>query len=203
MFGERTAARDLKRYRRRGPSKPTRLLLDAIRAEGVEGATVLDVGGGVGAIQQELLDAGAASATGVDASTAYLRAAEEEARRRGRDDRVSYRHGDFVEVAASIEPADVVTLDRVICCYPDVEALVGRSAERARRTYGLVYPREEWWTKLGVGAINLGLRVMRSDFRVHVHPDAAVDAVTRAHGLEPRLHRRAGPFWQVAVFARA
>ena len=75
MFGEKTAARDLKRYRRDGPSKPTRPLLDALRARGVEGAAVLDIGGGVGAIQHELLDAGAARATGVDASPAYLRAA--------------------------------------------------------------------------------------------------------------------------------
>jgi magnesium-protoporphyrin O-methyltransferase len=202
MFGERTAARDLKRYRKRGPSKPTRLLLDALRAEGVEGATLLDIGGGVGAIQQELLAAGAARATAVDASPAYLRAAEEEAERRGSRDRISYHHGDFVELADAIEPADVVTLDRVICCYPDVEALVGRSAQRTRRAYGLVYPREAWWTKLGIRAINAGLRLMRSDFRVHVHPDAVVDAVTRDHGLEPRLHRRAGPFWQVALFAR-
>jgi Methyltransferase domain len=132
-FGERTARHDLKRYRKRGPSKPTRLLLEALRREGVEHATVLDVGGGIGAIQHELLDAGADRATSVEASAAYLRAATEEAERRGHDDRITNQAGDFVALADRVAPADVVTLDRVICCYPDMEALVGRSADRARR----------------------------------------------------------------------
>ena len=140
VFGERTARHDLRRYRRRGPSKPTRMLLEALEREGIEGATVLDIGGGVGAIQQELLAAGAAQGTAVEASDAYLSAAAEEAERRGQADRVRQLRGDFVELAGEVEPADVVTLDRVICCYPDMEALVGRSADRARRLYGSSIP---------------------------------------------------------------
>lgn len=202
MFGERTARHDLRRYRKRGPSKPTRMLLEALRREGVEHATLLDIGGGIGVIQQELLDAGAERATSVEASGAYLRAAKEEAERRGHGDRIGYEEGDFVALADGVEPADVVTLDRVICCYPDMEALVGRSADRARRLYGLVYPRDRWWVALGVRTTNLIMRVSRRSFRAHVHRTTAVDAVARAHGLEPRLARRVGPVWQVAVYAR-
>src|SRR4051794_7868580 len=88
MFGERTARRDLRRYRKRGPSRPTRLLLEALHREGIEHATVLDIGGGIGVIQHELLDAGAELAIGVEASTAYLRAAREEAERRGHAGRI-------------------------------------------------------------------------------------------------------------------
>jgi hypothetical protein len=202
MFGERTARHDLRRYHKRGPSRPTRMLLDAIGGEGIEGASVLDIGGGIGAIQQELLDAGADHATSVEASAAYLRAAREEAERRGTADRVSYHAGDFVELADGVEPADVVTLDRVICCYPDVEALVGRSADRALRVYGLVYPRDTWWVRLGVRAVNLGMRLGRRAFRVHVHRTSAVDAVARRRGLTPKLRRVAGPVWQVALYTR-
>jgi methyltransferase family protein len=202
VFGERTAQHDLRRYRKRGPAKPTRMLVEALAREGVDGATVLDIGGGVGAIQQELLDAGAARATGVEASEAYLRAAAEEARRRGHDDRVSHVRGDFVELAGTVEPADVVTLDRVICCYPDMEALVGRSADRARRLYGLVYPREAWWVALGIRVTNLGMRMTRRRFRAHLHRTSAVDAVAREHGLAPKLARRAGPVWQVVLYER-
>jgi len=202
MFGERTARHDLRRYRKRGPSRQTRVLLDAIRGEGIESASVLDIGGGIGAIQQELLDAGAGHATSVDASAAYLRAAREEADRRGTSDRVSYHAGDFVELADGIEPADVVTLDRVICCYPDMDALVGRSADRARRVYGLVYPRDSWWIRLGFRGLNLGMRLRRRAFRVHLHRTDAVDAVARDRGLTPTLRRRVGPVWQVAVYAR-
>lgn len=202
LFGERTARRDLRRYRKRGPSKSTRVLLEALEREGVEDASVLDIGGGVGAVQHELLDAGASRATSVEASAAFLRAAREEAERRGRADRISYHAGDFVVVADAVAPADVVTLDRVICCYPDMEALVSRSAERAQRLYGLVYPRDSWWVGLGIRAENLVLRLARRTFRVQWHRSSAVDAVARAHGLTPRFARRAGMVWQVAVYAR-
>ena len=202
VFGEKTAQRDLRRYRKRGPSRQTRVLLDAIRREGVEQASVLDIGGGVGAIQQELLAAGAAHATAVDASPAYLRAARGEAERRGTVARVTFRSGDFVALAEAVEPADVVTLDRVICCYPDMESLVGGSADRARRVYGLVYPQDAWWVRLGIRAGNLMLRLGRRAFRAHAHRTVAVDAVARAHGLEPALRRRVGPIWQVALYTR-
>jgi hypothetical protein len=203
LFGERTARHDLKRYRERGPSNATRMLLDALRREGVEQATVLDIGGGIGVVQHELLEAGAERATSVEASAAYLRAAREEAERRGNGDRISHRAGDFVALADDIEPADVVTLDRVICCYPDMEALVGRSAARARRLYGLVYPRERWFVALGLRITNLAMRLSRRAFRAHLHPTRAVDAAARAQGLEPRFTSPAGPVWQVVVYIRA
>jgi 2-polyprenyl-3-methyl-5-hydroxy-6-metoxy-1,4-benzoquinol methylase len=202
VFGERTARHDVRRYRRRGPSKPTRLLLDALAREGIAGATVLDIGGGVGAIQHELLAAGARHATGVEASAAYLRVAAEEAARRGNADRIVQQHGDFVALADQIEAADVVTLDRVICCYADMESLVGRSADRARRLYGLVYPRDTWWVALAIRLTNLAMRVARRTFRAHVHRTRAVDAVAREHGLAPKLTQRAGPVWQVVVYER-
>ena len=202
MFGERTARRDLERYRRKGPSKPTLRLLDALRREGVQGATVLDIGGGVGAIQHELLASGAVRATGVDASPAYLRAATSEAERRGHGDRVIQHEGDFVALAGDIASADVVTLDRVICCYPDVDRLVGRSAERARRLYGLVHPRDAWWTRVAFRVLNLGLRLARRQFRAYVHPVEAVDRISRSAGLELQLRQDVGPIWQVVVYER-
>jgi magnesium-protoporphyrin O-methyltransferase len=202
VFGERTARHDLRRYRKRGPSKPTRMLLEVLRREGIERAAVLDIGGGIGVIQQELLDAGAERATSVEASVAYLRVAREEAERRGSADRITYQAGDFVALADRVEPADVVTLDRVICCYPDMEALVGRSADRARRLYGLVYPQDRWWVALGIRVANLIMRLTRRAFRAHLHRTSAVDAVAREHGLTPKLSRRVGPVWQVALYAR-
>jgi Methyltransferase domain len=202
MFGEKTAARDLERYRRRGPSKPTRALLDALRDKGIQGASVLDIGGGIGAIPLELLDTGAAAATGVDAAPAYLSAAVEEAKRRGHGDRVAYREGDFVAIAPDVPAADVVTLDRVICCYPDMEALVGLSAERALRLYGLVYPRDAWWIRAAFRLMNLGLRLSRKPFRVYVHRPEAVDRQASLRGLTRRLRRSVGPMWLVALYER-
>ena len=201
LFGERVARKDLKRYRRKGPLKTTRILLDALQAEGVAGATLLDIGGGVGAVPNELFGAGVTGATVVDASPAYLQAATAEAERQGHVDRITYHRGDFVEVAADVAPADVVTLDRVICCYDEMEALVSASAEKAGRLYGIVYPRDTWWNRLGVSLVNLSCRVRRNPFRVFIHSPEAVERVIQSKGLTRRFHRTT-TLWQVIVYAR-
>ncbi|MDH5588764.1 MAG: class I SAM-dependent methyltransferase, partial [Gemmatimonadota bacterium] len=145
FFDDGVARRELRRYRRKGVGGTTRILLEALRSPsagtGVAGRSFLDIGGGVGAIQHELMAAGATHGTHADASPAYLDAARSEGERRGHADRVRYVLGDFVDVADDIEPADVVTLDRVVCCYPDMPALVDASASRALESYGLVFPR--------------------------------------------------------------
>ncbi len=192
---------ELERWRDRGPRRTTQELIDVIRAEGVEGASLLDIGGGVGVIQHELLRAGAAQASGVEASTAYLAAAREEATRQGHADRLRLDHGNFVDLAPRLPPADIVTLDRVICCYPDMPALVGRSAALAREAYGLVYPRDTWWVKLGLALGNLALWARRIPFRAYAHPTAAVDALVRGQGFTRRFMRRT-LIWQVVVYGR-
>jgi magnesium-protoporphyrin O-methyltransferase len=200
-FDAEEARRELIRYRSAGPESSTQRLIDALVAHGVAGARLLDIGGGVGAVQHALLAAGADRALDVDASSAYLAAAEGEARDRGLRDRIDYLHGDFVAVADEVEPAEIVTLDRVICCYPDVRALVGASAARATRLYGLVYPVDRWWTRLAVGIGNLWCRVRRRDYRAYVHPQRLVDEVVQSAGLVLARRQRSA-FWQMDVFVR-
>ena len=198
-FGEREARAQLRRYRRRGASGTTRQLIEVLVGMGVEGGTVLDIGGGVGAIQHSLLAAGASRARSVDASHAYSEIAGEEAARRGLAARIESSHGDFVALAESIPPADIVTLDRVICCYHDVRALVAASAGRARRLYGVVYPRDAWWLRPVFALGNLALRLRRSSFRIFLHSTTEVEALIAAEGLQPAFLRFHG-IWQVAVF---
>jgi SAM-dependent methyltransferase len=201
VFTERTAQDELRRYRRDGPDRPTRILLDAIVAEGVDGATLLDVGAGVGVIQLELLGSGVRSAESVDASPAFLAVARDEAGRRGLLDRIAQREGDFVALAETVPPADVVTLVRVVCCYPAMAELVGRSADHARRILGIVYPRDAWWTRAGARLGNLLSRLLRNAFRFYVHPEPEMDRLIRAAGFERRVIER-GRIWQVAVYVR-
>jgi hypothetical protein len=203
MFDRKVAEDDLRDYHRDGPYKQTRLLLDAIRQAGVAGLTLLDIGGGVGVIQHELFKNGLSRATDVDASSAYLAVAREEAARQGHADRVQYRHGNFVELAPDIEPADIVTLDRVICCFPDVVAMVNLSAARAKKLYGLVYPRDSWWMRLGGRIGNFFLALSRNQYRFFIHPTAEVDALVRRNGLQLHSRKRSGLFWQVVVYVRA
>ena len=201
LFNAKLAAKKLTSYRKRGPRKETRMLIEALGAEGIKGMTLLDIGGGVGAIQHELLSAGVSSATNVEASLAYMEAAKEEAQRRGHGDRVSYHDGDFVDLAPAIEPADIVTLDAVICCYHDMEALVGLSSQRARKLYGFVYPRDTWWMKVVFAVGNFYCWARRRSFRVFLHPTQAIDAVLRRNGFQQRFYRKT-KFLQVVVYAR-
>jgi magnesium-protoporphyrin O-methyltransferase len=203
-FGADSAERDLRDYRRDGPDRTTRWLLDGLRGGdggSVDGLTVLDIGAGVGVVHLELLASGAASAVDVDGSPAYVAVARREADRTGVGERVTYLTGDFVELAPSLAPADLVALDRVVCCYPDMQALVRLSAARALRRYGLVYPRDSWWIRAASSAFNGMNRLLRRRFRFHAHRTADVEATVAAAGLE-RVDLRRTLFWQVAVFER-
>ena len=203
-FGERMARRDLDAFRRRGPDRTTRWLIEGLTAgeRDLAGRTVLDIGAGIGAVHLELLRAGAPAAVDVDGSPAYVAAAREEALRQGVADRVTHLAGDFVELAPTVEPADLVALDRVVCCYPDMRELVGLSVARARLRYGLVYPRDPGWIRLFGGLCNGASRLMRRRIRTWVHRTADVDALVRAAGFTP-VFRRSTLLWQVVVYERA
>ena len=169
-----------------------------MKRTGVEGNSLLDVGGRIGAIQHELLKAGIARADTVGVSTAYIDANKGEAARQGYSDRITYHHGDFVDIAPNLERADIVTLERVICCYPDVESLVELSSRLADRVYGLVYPRTNLLSKTVALLFNLAMRLKRSSFRIFIHPDSIVDWVARSNGLRPSSRRKT-LLWQIVV----
>jgi len=201
LFSQQFVSKELTRYRKKGPDKTTRILTEAIKETGVDGLTLLDIGGGVGLIQYALLDAGVRQAMSVDASSEYLSAAKEEAQRRGLADRVSYQHGDFIKLAEEIAPADIVTLDRVICCYNDMEKLVNLSAERAGKLYGLVYPRDTWWVKVMLAIENFFYWLRRSPYRAFVHPTQSVEDILGRNRLKRIVYHQT-LVWQVAVYSR-
>lgn len=201
IFDDRHADRDLRQYRKKGAKRTTRMLTDALIAEGIEGASLLDIGSGIGAVPHALLTAGAQRATVVDASGAYLRAAQDEAERRGHADRIEFDYGDFVELAPDVPGHDVVTLDRAICCYGDMLGLVSASAERAGRLYGVVVPRDAWWNRAGIFLVNAGLRLTGNSFRVFVHPTEEIERMLDEQGLECVFLRRT-LVWRVAVYVR-
>lgn len=199
FFSRRLAQRELRSYRKTGPRRTTELLLRAISPLGPQTRTLLDIGSGVGAIPHELLTAGLGAAVVVEASGAYIEASQEEARRRNHLHRMQYAHGDFVEIADAVPPADIVTLDRVICCYPDIRRLIGASIARARQIYALVYPRDDWVMRTGMGTVNAFLRLRGSAFRTYVHPTEVVEALIREHGFRRHSYQRT-VLWQIATY---
>jgi magnesium-protoporphyrin O-methyltransferase len=201
LFDAKLARRDLAAYRRRGPSASTRVLLASLRAANPPATSLLDIGGGVGTIAHELLDSGAQRATVVDASPSYLAAAGEEVERRGTGTRLQLRMGDVVDIADDLQSADVVTLDKVVCCYRDLESLLAVAASRAQRLCGLVYPRDNWWVRLPIAVENVVRRWRGTEFQGYIHANAEIDGTLRREGLELRTKSR-GVWWVVAVYER-
>ena len=202
IFDRHNAAADIERYRQKGPDRTTKILLDMLRARGVRGASLLDIGGGVGVIDHELLRDGVGHAVLVDASAPSLEAARNEARRRGSLDRMEFIDGDIVGSRQPVDLADIVTLDRVICCYPDVRALVMSSASRARSFYGLVLPRDRWITTWGQRLENLWFRLRGIAYRGYAHPNSLVDALAAEQGLRPSREEHTF-FWRIVLYERS
>ncbi|HZQ89754.1 MAG TPA: hypothetical protein VFA42_07080 [Gaiellaceae bacterium] len=198
VFGDKGAERSARRFRRRGLRGSSRALVEL--AGDVRGASVLEVGGGIGGIEIELLEAGAERATNVELATTYEGAARSLIADLGLDGRVERRVGDFVEEAGSIEPHDVVVMHRVVCCYPDVDALVGAAADRTRRRLLLTYPQESLVARTVFALLNVLQRLRGSTFRGYVHPIDRIVATAQAHGLALDVQRRHGTMWESAAF---
>jgi magnesium-protoporphyrin O-methyltransferase len=201
LFGARTARRELRAYRKRGPPGATACLLRLMQPAAPDKPSLLDVGGGVGVIPQEMLKAGASRVTSVDASKAYHATTRSVAGEGGYAGRWTSILGDFVERAADLPPADLVTLDKVICCYPEMPALVSASATRAMKLYGIVVPKDGWWMRVAARVGNLVLRILRFEFQGFVHPLAHIDAAVAGAGLTTRSTASYW-IWSVRVYAR-
>lgn len=206
MFDARRARKDLRTYNRRGARGATRRLLDAVlasvRARGTADFTHLDIGGGVGVLQHELARFGAVHTTAVDASRPYLEVLRQAAAERGYEARQTRIEGDFTEVAGRVEPATVVTLDKVICCYPDMVTLVRASARKATALYGIVVPLDTAWMRAALGLANWFLRhALRRQFQAFAHSHRAIDRVCAEEGLD--LDRDdPGLMWCVRLYRR-
>lgn len=195
------AERDLARYHKRGPDRSTRYLIDALAGAGLREAHLMDVGGGIGVIHLELMGEAVSRTTHVEASSAYLEATRSEDERRGWSDRVEYLAGDAAELAGRLPQAEVVTLDRVICCYPAWRSLVSATARAASRFYGFSVPHDRWYVRLAGGFENLVRGLKSNPFRTYVHPVAEIDRLLTGMGFRP-LVTKATALWHVALYQR-
>jgi SAM-dependent methyltransferase len=201
QFNPMKVARELKRYRENGPGPTTRLLADGIAQSGALRGTVLDVGAGIGGLTFALLERGATSVVAVDASKAYIGAARDEAEQRGRADAVRFVHADFVEAAPQLSSASVITLDRVVCCYPSCEQLLDAALGHAERCLALSYPRDVWYVRLGMMLENGQRWLARNPFRTFVHPLATIEDTIRRTGFG-LASRRETWMWSADIYVR-
>ena len=193
---------DLARWRAGTLNPATRELIEVVRREGVVGASMLDIGAGVGAVHISLLGAGAASAVDADASREYLAVARAEAERRGLEGRVEHRFGDVVELADGLPPAEIVTLDSVICCYPYLEPLLAAATRSRPRVVGLTYPRDVWWMRAFMRLYNVVQAVRRSPARYFIHRHGQVERFMAAAGYR-NIHEGGIRVWRVSLYRRS
>jgi magnesium-protoporphyrin O-methyltransferase len=201
FFKERFARRVARRYRKKGLDTTARRMVDFLEPRGIEGASVLEIGGGVGEIEIELLKRGADRTVNLELSPAYAPEAERLLREAGLEGRAELRLHDIAADPEGVEPADVVVLNRVVCCYPDYVRLLGAAAQHARRVVVFSYPRRNAAMRLFSSAQNLVFRLARKEFRTFIHPPSAMLAVLADHGFR-RTFAHQALIWQVAGLER-
>ena len=202
IFSEKGARRELRRYLENGLGGGDAKLIAAWAAEGgLEGETVVEVGGGIGQIQAELLRQGAAGGRVVEVVAGYAGPASELALAAEISDRTSFVLADLLEDETAVEPADIVVLRRVVCCSPDGPALLGVAAAKTRRTLLASYPRDNTVTRAFSRLENICFRLIRKRFRSYVHPPAELERAVAAGGLtRSRVSR--GLVWETAQYDR-
>lgn len=198
-FNPKKADRDLRRYQRQGPDATTRMLLTELRHWPLQGLRLLDVGGGIGVIAVELNSAGLASVTLADASAGYLEAARRHLASRGASRAAQFFLGDFAATADTLPDADIVTLDRVVCCYPEVEGLLRGAATRARRMVAFTYPLDVWYVRAAVVLENSWYRIRQDPFRAFVHAPERMASVLESAGFA-RAARCATLQWALDLY---
>ena len=201
MFSPKYISGDLKSYRKWGLDKRAQVLVDYLKAQDFSEYTVLEVGCGIGALQVELMKTGASRGLGLDISIASVEAATQLAERLALQDRLVYRQLDFTQEESEIGPADIVVLDRVVCCYPDMEGLVRPAAQHARQLCAVVYPRTTWWVRLGGFLFNGYLWALRRTFRFFLHDPRKIADTVLSQGFDLDFSRTFGP-WQISVFRK-
>lgn len=201
LFNSRRARRDAKSYRKKGLDGQSAQIVSFLSTQPLDGATILEVGGGIGAIQLELLKAGADRAVSIELSTEYEPAARELLAEANLEERVDRRVGDFVGMNGDLPIADAVVLNKVICCYPDMPALLGAALDHARTRVVITVPRERWLIRVAMGLANQFFRLRRSAFRAFVHPKRGMieEAVQRGFEL---VGEHNGRIWNVILFER-
>ena len=200
-FSDRFARRMARRYRRHGLNRTQERLVGFLAERGIDGASVLEIGGGVGDIQVELLRRGAASVINLEISTSYEAQARELLERSGMVGRVERRFLDIAADPDQVGEADVVVLHRVVCCYPDYQRLLASAGQHARRLLVYSHPPANAFTRLVIGWDNLLRRVRGNSFRAFVHPPEAMVDVAQQQGLTLRYRHR-GMSWDVVGLER-
>jgi tRNA1(Val) A37 N6-methylase TrmN6 len=201
FFDKKTADKKYKSYLKKGPSRVTSKIIQQLEEHTVKGKSLVDVGGGVGALQWWFLENGGSKTTDIDASTGYLEQAEEHAYKNGWEAQTTFEMGDCVEVYPQIKEVDFITLDKVVCCYPNFKEILEATCDKSPQSISLSYPMDGFIAEgiQSIGAIVMKLR--GSFFRPYVHSVKEIRAVFAVKGYMRMSYNLAFP-WHVETYVR-
>lgn len=201
LFDLKGAQKEMKRYKRKGVKKVTDKLLRLLFQQNILESTLLDIGGGVGAIQWRFLKNGGMATIDVDASHGYLNVARSFAKENNLQDKTQFYHGDFVDIADEIESCDVVTLDKVVCCYPDYKSLLSLALKKCDHTIALSFPFGGPISKVVAQCMKLYLYFKKNPFRSYVHDPDEIDKFIISRGFS--IVRKSTSFpWHIRIYKR-
>jgi len=201
IFDKKEAQKSLKKYKKKGPDKFTTKLLGALSQQKLKNLSLLDIGGGIGVLQHELIKKGIISTTDVDASKEYINTAKTLMKENGNENKMNFIYSDFNDCHQEIKKHDIVTLSRVVCCYPNAIDLINNSAIKANKYYGLIYPIGGFIPELIQKIMNFGLLLKKNPFRVFMHSEALMDQTIRNNGFKQIYYGSAFP-WRIALYKR-
>jgi len=202
MFDSRTAQADLDEYLEDGLGPlESRMVGELCSLGAIEGARVLEIGGGIGAIQAELLQSGAAVGEVIELVAAYRAYAGRLAEQRGFADRTSWRVHDILADPSAVEAADVVVMNRVVCCSADGPELAAAAAALTRRALVLSYPRSTRLTRFAAAAQRAAYRLFGRQYRAFAWPEQRLVTAAASGGLM-EASRGGGLIWRYLVMLR-
>jgi len=201
LFNLKSAQKELLSYRKKGPRKSTKKLLLLLSGYDQKGKSLLDIGGGIGAIQWEFVNNGGVKTTDVDSSSGYLSVATGYAREI-KHEAASFRMADFNDVHEEVDRHDFVSLDKVICCYPDYKKLLGNALDKTGTSMALSMPLGGWISKFMNQFTRVYLVFKKNKFRTYIHSPKKVHAFIESRGF--RLAEKSISFpWLVRVYERS
>jgi SAM-dependent methyltransferase len=179
-------------------------LRDALLSLGPADRTLLELGCGRGGLLLALTQAGATSAAGVDLSAASIDAARNRFEQAQLSDRVRLSVGDAARVP--LESHDWVILDRVMCCYPDIERLLANTLPAAKRLYAFTVPSSRGWRGV-IARLEEWLENAWNSLRGrpcpgYVHDLDLIEERLTAAGFRLR-HCDQQRLWRIAIYERS
>ncbi|MFH6604503.1 class I SAM-dependent methyltransferase [Maribacter algicola] len=201
FFDRKTAEKQYRHYLKNGPSRVTAKIIQQLTRQTIEGKSLLDVGGGIGALQWWFLQRGGSKTISIDASSGYLRQAEEHAAKNGWETKTHFILGDYTEVYSQVDRPDYITLDKVVCCYPEFKEILEISCQQARTYVALSYPIDGMISRIISWFGTLFIRFKNNSFRPYVHSVNQIRQVFEQQGYKRVSHALAFP-WHIEIYRR-